>query len=67
MGDSTPPDILVDRMKREFGVKKRTSESRVAYRETIRRVVEKHDFTHKSRPVVLASSPRSRSRSSRWR
>jgi len=40
-------DILVDRMKREFGVEANVGKPQVAYRETIRRVVEKHDFTHK--------------------
>jgi len=34
-------EILVDRMKREFGVEVNTSEPQVAYRETIREVVEK--------------------------
>jgi elongation factor G len=40
-------DILVDRMKREFGVEANVGKPQVAYRETIRRVVPKHDFTHK--------------------
>jgi elongation factor G len=40
-------DILVDRMKREFGVEANVGKPQVAYRETIRRVVEKHDYTHK--------------------
>jgi elongation factor G len=40
-------DILVDRMKREFGVEANVGKPQVAYRETIRRIVEKHDFTHK--------------------
>ena len=40
-------DILVDRMKREFGVEANVGKPQVAHRETIRRVVEKHDFTHK--------------------
>jgi hypothetical protein len=35
-------------MKREFGVEANVGRKpQVAYRETIRRVVEKHDFTHK--------------------
>lgn len=34
-------EILVDRMKREFGVEVNVSEPQVAYRETIREVVEK--------------------------
>jgi elongation factor G len=40
-------DILVDRMKREFGVEANVGKPQVAYRETIRRTVEKHDYTHK--------------------
>ncbi|MCC6270138.1 MAG: elongation factor G [Microbacteriaceae bacterium] len=40
-------DILVDRMKREFNVEANVGKPQVAYRETIKRVVEKHDFTHK--------------------
>ena len=40
-------DILVDRMKREFNVEANVGKPQVAYRETIRRVVEKHDYTHK--------------------
>ncbi|ORT59089.1 elongation factor G [Streptomyces sp. CB03238] len=40
-------DILVDRMKREFRVEANVGKPQVAYRETIRRTVEKHDFTHK--------------------
>jgi elongation factor G len=40
-------DILVDRMKREFGVEANVGKPQVAYRETIRRSVEKHDYTHK--------------------
>jgi elongation factor G len=40
-------DILVDRMKREFKVEANVGKPQVAYRETIRRVVEKYDYTHK--------------------
>ncbi|MGO1838262.1 MAG: elongation factor G [Candidatus Microbacterium stercoravium] len=40
-------DILVDRMKREFKVEANVGKPQVAYRETIRKVVERHDFTHK--------------------
>ncbi|MGU3293465.1 elongation factor G [Williamsia sp. M5A3_1d] len=40
-------DILVDRMKREFKVEANVGKPQVAYRETIRKTVEKHDFTHK--------------------
>jgi elongation factor G len=40
-------DILVDRMKREFNVEANVGKPQVAYRETIRRAVEKYDYTHK--------------------
>ena len=40
-------DILVDRMRREFKVEANVGKPQVAYRETIRKVVEKHDYTHK--------------------
>ncbi|WP_349827341.1 elongation factor G [Brevibacterium litoralis] len=40
-------DILVDRMKREFKVEANVGKPQVAYRETIRRKVEKVDYTHK--------------------
>ncbi|WP_299050444.1 elongation factor G [uncultured Nocardioides sp.] len=40
-------DILVDRMKREFRVEATVGKPQVAYRETIRRAVEKHSYTHK--------------------
>jgi elongation factor G len=40
-------DILVDRMKREFNVEANVGKPQVAYRETIRGTVDKHDFTHK--------------------
>lgn len=40
-------DILVDRMKREFKVEANVGKPQVAYRETIRKTVEKHDYTHK--------------------
>jgi elongation factor G len=40
-------DILVDRMKREFNVEANVGKPQVAYRETIKRAVERHDFTHK--------------------
>jgi elongation factor G len=39
--------ILVDRMEREFGVEANVDRPRVAYRETIRRPVEKVGYTHK--------------------
>ena len=40
-------DNLVDRMRREFGVEANVGKPQVAYRETIRRAVLKHDYTHK--------------------
>jgi elongation factor G len=40
-------EILVDRMKREFHVEANIGRPQVAYRETIRRKVEKVDYTHK--------------------
>jgi elongation factor G len=40
-------DILVDRMRREFKVEANVGKPQVAYRETIRRPVEKYDYTHK--------------------
>jgi elongation factor G len=40
-------DILVDRMRREFKVEANVGKPQVAYRETIRRVAEKVDYTHK--------------------
>jgi len=40
-------DILVDRMKREFNVEANVGKPQVAYRETIKKAVEKYDYTHK--------------------
>nr|WP_281376228.1 elongation factor G [Garicola koreensis] len=40
-------DILVDRMKREFKVEANVGKPQVAYRETIKKAVEKVEFTHK--------------------
>lgn len=40
-------DILVDRMRREFKVEANVGKPQVAYRETIRRAVEKMDYVHK--------------------
>ncbi|OKL55086.1 translation elongation factor G [Bowdeniella nasicola] len=40
-------DVLVDRMRREFKVEANVGKPQVAYRETIRRTVEKVDYTHK--------------------
>jgi elongation factor G len=40
-------EILVDRMRREFKVEANVGRPQVAYRETIRRKVEKVEYTHK--------------------
>jgi elongation factor G len=40
-------EILVDRMKREFSVVANVGKPQVAYRETVRRKVEKVDYVHK--------------------
>jgi elongation factor G len=40
-------DILVDRMRREFKVEANVGKPQVAYRETLKRTVEKYDYTHK--------------------
>jgi elongation factor G len=40
-------EILVDRMKREFKVEANVGKPQVAYRETIRKAVARHDYTHK--------------------
>ena len=40
-------DILVDRMRREFSVEANIGKPQVAYRETIRKVVEKIEYVHK--------------------
>ncbi|MFB9889464.1 elongation factor G [Planobispora takensis] len=40
-------EILVDRMRREFKVEANVGRPQVAYRETIRRKVEKVDYVHK--------------------
>ena len=40
-------DILVDRMKREFKVEANVGKPQVAYRETITKNVDKHEYTHK--------------------
>jgi len=40
-------EILVDRMKREFRVEATVGKPQVAYRETIRKKVESHSYTHK--------------------
>lgn len=40
-------DVLVDRMRREFKVEANVGAPQVAYRETIRKPVEKLEYTHK--------------------
>jgi elongation factor G len=40
-------EVLVDRMRREFKVEANVGKPQVAYRETIRRPVEKVEYTHK--------------------
>ncbi|HKP44160.1 elongation factor G, partial [Mycobacterium sp.] len=40
-------DILVDRMKREFKVEANVGKPQVAYKETIKRMVDKVEYTHK--------------------
>ncbi|MFF7650743.1 elongation factor G [Streptomyces sp. NPDC007983] len=40
-------DVLVDRMKREFKVEANVGKPQVAYRETLRKAVERYDYTHK--------------------
>ena len=40
-------EVLVDRMRREFNVEANIGRPQVAYRETIRRKVERVEFTHK--------------------
>jgi elongation factor G len=58
-------EILVDRMKREFAVEANVGKPQVAYRETIRRTVDKHEYTHKKQTggsgqyasVIIALEP----------
>jgi elongation factor G len=40
-------DVLVDRMKREFKVEANVGKPQVAYRESLRKTVDKVDYTHK--------------------
>jgi elongation factor G len=40
-------EILVDRMRREFRVEATVGKPQVAYRETIRKLVKSHSYTHK--------------------
>jgi len=58
-------DVLVDRMKREFKVEANVGNPQVAYRETIRKPVEKIEYTHKKQTggsgqfakVIIALEP----------
>jgi elongation factor G len=58
-------EIIVDRMKREFGVEANVGKPQVAYRETIRKAVEQSKASSSSSPAVAASTVTSGSRSSR--
>ena len=40
-------EILVERMRREFGVDANVGKPQVAYRETLRKNVDRYDYTHK--------------------
>jgi elongation factor G len=40
-------EILVDRMRREFKVEANVGKPQVAYRETLRKPVDRYDYTHK--------------------
>ncbi len=40
-------EILVDRMRREFKVEANVGKPQVAYRETLKKPVPRHDYTHK--------------------
>jgi len=58
-------EVLVDRMRREFKVEANVGKPQVAYRETIRRTVDKHEYTHKKQTggsgqfarVIIAVAP----------
>jgi elongation factor G len=58
-------EILVDRMKREFSVEANVGKPQVAYRETIRKAVDKVEYTHKKQTggsgqyasVIIALEP----------
>ena len=58
-------DVLVDRMRREFKVEANVGNPQVAYRETIRKPVEKIEYTHKKQTggsgqfakVIIALEP----------
>lgn len=58
-------DIIVDRMRREFKVEANVGKPMVAYRETIRKTVDKFEYTHKKQTggsgqfarVIIALEP----------
>ena len=58
-------DVFVDRMRREFKVEANVGNPMVAYRETIRKKVEKYEYTHKKQTggsgqfarVIIALEP----------
>ncbi len=58
-------EVLVNRMKSDFKVEANIGKPQVAYRETIRRVVDKYEYTHKKQTggsgqfarVVIALAP----------
>ena len=56
-------EIIVDRMKREFGVEANVGKPQVAYRETIRKTVRTWMASSCASPVVRASTVTSCSRS----
>jgi hypothetical protein len=58
-------EIIVDRMKREFSVEASVGKPQVAYRETIRKPVEKSKASSSSSRAAAASTATSFSRSSR--
>ena len=49
-------EIIVDRMKREFGVEANVGKPQVAYRETIRKSVETSKASSSSSPAARAST-----------
>jgi elongation factor G len=59
-------EILVDRMRREFKVEANVGKPQVAYRETLRKAVARHDYTTRSRLVDPDSLRRFKLRSSHF-
>ncbi|MES6998529.1 elongation factor G [Cutibacterium acnes] len=59
-------DVFIDRMKREFHVEANIGKPQVAYRETLRKRVEKYEYTHKKQTggsgqfarVIIAIEPK---------